>query len=126
MYEAPHRLLATLRDIVGTLGDRPVAVARELTKIHEEIWRGTVSGAIERFTERAPRGEFTLVVGGASEPEQWTEEQVRGAVAELLAAGISARDAASEVAARSGWSKRNLYRITQSLTAETQRPQRKT
>ena len=126
MYEAPHRLLDTLSELLRTLGDRPVAVARELTKIHEEIWRGTVSGAIERFTERTPRGEFTLVVGGASEPEQWTEEQVRGALAKLLAAGISARDAASEVAARSGWSKRNLYRITQSLTAETQRPQRKT
>jgi len=117
-YETPHRLLGALADILDTLGDRPLAVARELTKLHEEIWRGTVSRAIARFTEGAPRGEFTLVVGGAAEPEGWTEAQVRAALAERLAAGSSTRDAAAEVAARSGWSKRGTYRIAQNFTAE--------
>lgn len=117
MYEAPHRLLDTLGDILDTLGDRPIAIAREVTKLHEEFWRGTVSGAIAHFTDKAPRGEFTLVVGGAAEPEPWTEEQVRAALSERLAAGASARDAAAEVAARSGWPKRAVYRMAQKETA---------
>ncbi len=111
LYEAPHRLLDTLGDILDTLGDRPVAIARELTKVHEEIWRGTVAEARAHFTERAPRGEFTLVIGGAAEPQAWTEEQVRAALAQRLAEGWSARDAAAAVAAQSGWRKRDVYRL---------------
>ena len=125
LYEAPHRLLDTLNDILGTLGDRPIAVARELTKLHEEFWRGTVSGAIAHFTDSTPRGEFTLVVGGAAEPGAWPEEQVRAALSERLAAGSSARDAAADVAARSDWPKRSVYRMTQEFTTEAQRTRRK-
>ncbi|MDH7488299.1 MAG: 16S rRNA (cytidine(1402)-2'-O)-methyltransferase [Anaerolineae bacterium] len=124
LYEAPHRLLDTLADILTTLGDRPVAIARELTKVHEEIWRGTVSEARAHFAEHAPRGEFTLVIGGAAEPQAWTEEQVREALARRLAEGWSARDAATDVAARSGWPKRDVYRIAAAHTAETRRAQR--
>lgn len=116
LYEAPHRLLAALEDILEVLGDRPVAVARELTKLHEEIWRGTVAGAIQRFTEGKPRGEFTLVVGGAEGQQGWTEAQVRAALAERLAAGSSTRDAAADVATRSGWPKRDVYNIAKTLT----------
>lgn len=118
MYEAPHRLLDTLEAIAGTLGDRPIAVARELTKVYEEFWRGTVSGAMAHFTAKAPRGEFTLVIGGAAQPEAWTEEPVRAALAERLADGWSARDAAADVAARSGWPKRAVYRMTQDRNRE--------
>jgi len=125
LYEAPHRLLDTLADLLATLGDRPVAIARELTKVHEEIWRGTVSEARAHFAEHPPRGEFTLVIGGAAEPQTWSEEQVREALARRLAEGWSARDAATDVAARSGWPKRAVYRMTLEFTAETQRTRRK-
>lgn len=118
LYEAPHRLLDTLADILDTLGDRPVAVARELTKVHEEIWRGMVSGARAHFAEHGPRGEFTLIVAGASEPQAWSEEQVRAALAERLAAGWTARDAVADVAARSGWRRRSLYQIARQIVAE--------
>lgn len=118
LYEAPHRLLDTLADILDTLGDRPVAIARELTKVHEELWRGTVSGALAHFAERGPRGEFTLIVAGASEPQAWSEEQVRAALSERLAAGWSARDAVADVAAVSGWRRRSLYQIARQITAE--------
>jgi 16S rRNA (cytidine1402-2'-O)-methyltransferase len=117
LYEAPHRLLDTLSDILAALGDRPIAIARELTKVHEEIWRGTVSEALAHFTGHAPRGEFTLVIGGAAEPQAWSEAQVRAALAQRLADGWSARDAASDVAARSGWPKRAVYRLALEPTA---------
>ena len=64
-YESPHRLLKFLADVLETLGNRELVVARELTKMHEEVYRGSVSLAIEKFTEVAPRGEFTIVVRGA-------------------------------------------------------------
>lgn len=124
LYEAPHRLLDTLADILATLGDRPVAIARELTKVHEEIWRGTVSEARAHFAEHPPRGEFTLVIGGAAEPQTWSKEQVRQALAQRLAEGWSARDATTDVAARSGWPKRDVYRMAATYTAETRRTQR--
>src|SRR5438093_1597554 len=65
LFEAPHRLRETLEDALAVLGDRPLAVARELTKVHEEVFRGTLSEALAHFTQ--PRGEFTLVIAG-SEP----------------------------------------------------------
>ena len=68
-YESPHRLLKFLADVLETLGDRDLVVARELTKIHEEIYRGSVSLAIEKFTAVAPRGEFTIVVRGARDED---------------------------------------------------------
>ncbi|MGB9593767.1 MAG: hypothetical protein ACPL7R_06490, partial [Anaerolineae bacterium] len=97
----------------------------ELTKMHEEIWRGTVSEARAHFAEHPPRGELTLVIGGAAEPQAWSEEQVREALARRLDEGWSARDAATDVAARSDWPKRAVYRMTHEFTAETQRTRRK-
>ncbi|HEY8021240.1 MAG TPA: 16S rRNA (cytidine(1402)-2'-O)-methyltransferase [Thermoanaerobaculia bacterium] len=71
VYESPHRLLASLADALAELGDRPAAVARELTKLHEEILRGPLSELLARFTERpAIKGELTLVIGGAVEPRE--------------------------------------------------------
>jgi 16S rRNA (cytidine1402-2'-O)-methyltransferase len=110
-YEAPHRVLDALTDIADELGDRPIAVARELTKLHEEIWRGTVRGAIRRFVETAPRGEFTLVIGGAGENPIWPEQKVVQALQKRQDAGVTVRTAASEVAAESGWARRDVYRL---------------
>jgi 16S rRNA (cytidine1402-2'-O)-methyltransferase len=111
VYEAPHRLLECLHDLRDVLGERQIAVARELTKLHEEMWRGPLSGAIARYETVAPRGEITLVIGGAVREESilWSTEAVRAALAEHLASGESRRDAARAVAAESGWSRRDVY-----------------
>jgi 16S rRNA (cytidine1402-2'-O)-methyltransferase len=109
VLESPHRLLASLNDILGILGNRRIAVCRELTKIHEEVFRGSVSGAIEHFTE--PRGEFTLVIEGKKEKEKPQlngdiEQQLR----QLRLSGATAREAISKVASETGLPKRQLYR----------------
>ncbi len=115
-FEAPHRLLATLADLCAALGDRPVAVARELTKVHEEIWRGTLEEARAHFEASPPRGEFTLVVGGApSSKARWDEVQVRSALEEMLAQGAGTRDASREVATQAGWSRRDVYALALEL-----------
>jgi len=111
LYEAPHRLLETLRDLLDVLGPRRICIARELTKIHEELWRGTLDEALAAFTEREPRGEMTLVVAGAVPPARpvWSEEQVRAALAERLAQGESRSSAAKAVAEEAGWPRRAVY-----------------
>lgn len=111
-FEAPHRLRKSLADIEAALGDRPLAVCRELTKLYEEMWRGTVSEARAHFEKVEPRGEFTLVVGGAPEEGQrWDEEHVRAALKELLAQGMPRPAAARRIAAASGWGRSQVYKL---------------
>ena len=113
VFEAPHRLRASLADIEAVLGDRPLAVCRELTKLHEEVWRGIISEARAHFDEVEPRGEFTLVIGGAPEEwEYWDENQVRTALEELLAQGVPRPAAARRVAAASGWGRSEVYALS--------------
>jgi len=108
--ETPHRLLAALRDLYQTLGDRPMAAARELTKLHEEIFRGQISQAIQHFSDYEPRGEFTLVIGGAAPPaHKWSEEQLLAALRQSLAHGDPPSEIASRLAAQSGWPRRQIY-----------------
>jgi 16S rRNA (cytidine1402-2'-O)-methyltransferase len=111
--ETPHRLLEALEDLQKVLGNRRMAVARELTKLHEEVFRGTVREAIERFTLDAPRGEFTLVVAGlqeAAEEPVWDESRLVSVLREGLREGISQSRLAAEAAAKSGWQRRDVYR----------------
>lgn len=111
-YEAPHKLASTLADMAAALGDRPVALVRELTKVHEEVIRTTLCAAAERFREEAPRGEFVLVVGGAA-PEQaqaLSPEQAESLAREYMAAGMSASEAAKTAAADTGVKKGDIYR----------------
>lgn len=114
--ETPHRLMDALEDLQQVLGDRPIAVARELTKLHEEIVRGSISEARAHFEQQAPRGEFTLVIGGSgsggsAEPSgPWGEEQLLEALREGLDAGLPQSQLAGEVAAKSGWQRREVYR----------------
>jgi 16S rRNA (cytidine1402-2'-O)-methyltransferase len=110
-FESPHRLAAALEDILATLGDRRIAIARELTKLYEEIWRGPVSEARDHFAGEV-RGEITLVIAGASAPPAWDESQVRDRVAQLMDEGISHRQAVKQVAQASGWSRRDVYQLT--------------
>ncbi len=111
--EAPHRLLPALGDIREVLGDRQMAVARELTKLHEEIIRGQVSEVLEHFERQAPRGEMTLVIAGAPPaiPAAWDESRVRKEVRARVAAGETATQAAAQVAHQSGWTRRTVYRL---------------
>ena len=112
ILETPHRLRDALQDIAGTLGDRPIAVCRELTKLHEEVFRGTVSQAIEHFQE--PRGEFTLVIqGGTEEPvdDGDAEETARSMLAELRGQGAHAKDAVARVVEATGLPRRRAYRM---------------
>lgn len=111
-YEAPHKLMTTLADLRNTFGgDRRLSVCRELTKLHEEVLRTTVDGAIGHFSEISPKGEFVLVLEGAEEPssEEWTLDRAVAAARERMAEGVKATDAAKEAARRSGFSKPEIY-----------------
>ncbi|MBC7228359.1 MAG: 16S rRNA (cytidine(1402)-2'-O)-methyltransferase [Thermoflexales bacterium] len=121
-FEAPHRLRESLADLESVLGDRPIAVCRELTKMFEEVWRGTVSGARAYFAEREPRGEFTLVIGGAPGEEPWDEARVRAALQERLQAGLLPALAAREVAVLSGWPRREVYALIAAESTEKSTP----
>ena len=107
--EAPHRLGAALKDLRQALGDRRVAVARELTKVHEEIWRGSLDGALRYFQE--PRGEFVLVVEGhrGASDDRWTEQQLSEAIRDGRESGETPTALAVRLAGRSGWPRRQIY-----------------
>jgi 16S rRNA (cytidine1402-2'-O)-methyltransferase len=112
-FEAPHRLLAALEDIAQVLGDRHVAVACELTKMFEQVWRGAAVEALGHWSQVQLRGEFTLVIAGAEEGYSfaWNEAQVKQALAAMVAAGHSRRDAVAQVALRAAWSKNDVYEL---------------
>lgn len=108
VLETPHRLLAALNDILLIFGDRKVAVCRELTKIHEEVFRGTISQAIEHFT--VPRGEFTLVIEGKGDKDkpQLTAE-IEKRLHNMRLSGVTAKEAIARIAGETGLSRRELY-----------------
>lgn len=118
--ETPHRLREALQDLLTVLGDRPAAAARELTKVYEEVVRGSLSEVLAHFDAHEPRGEFTLVIGGQVEQAAgpWSEEQLEKAILDGLAAGLPSSQLASEVAARAGWSRRDVYRLIQDLKTQ--------
>lgn len=111
-FEAPHRIAATLADLATVCGaHRPVAVCREMTKLHEEVLRTTLGGAAARVAEVAPRGEFVLVVGGtpAEGAELPSAGELAAEVESLVGAGLSRRDAVREVSARRGVGRSAVY-----------------
>jgi 16S rRNA (cytidine1402-2'-O)-methyltransferase len=108
--EAPHRMLAALQDLQDKLGDRQIAVGRELTKLHEEIFRGRLSEALAYFMAHPPRGEFTLVLSGVPlQAERWTEEHLDSALQTYLTRGEPASQLAVQLVSPSGWSRREIY-----------------
>jgi 16S rRNA (cytidine1402-2'-O)-methyltransferase len=111
--ETPHRLLDALDDLLAVLGDRPLAAARELTKVYEQFVRGKVSEVRDHFTNNEPRGEFVLVVAGQREAEKgrWTYEQVFDAVEHELQDGRKAKEISAQLAEKSGWSKKEIYTL---------------
>ena len=117
LYEAPHRLERTLADLEVACGPlRQVVVARELTKMHEEIRRSTLHEAVQHARQHEPRGEYVVVIDGAAPPEPATEEQLEQALRRELANGSSKRDAAAKVALTYGAPKRLVYELALRLT----------
>lgn len=106
-FEAPHRLTESLKDALEIFGDRKVAVCRELTKVHEEVFRGRLSQAIEHFTQ--PRGEFTLVIEGRADREAEITQEIEKELFRLYRQGIGAKEAVARVAESSGIPKKKLY-----------------
>lgn len=118
-FEAPHRLLKTLPDIIEILGDRRVAVCRELTKIHEEVFRGKLSQALNHFSQ--PRGEFTLVIEGKEEESPGCAAEVKNGLKLLYERGFSAKEAVVLLSQITGLSRRELYQAWLKITKEKQR-----
>ncbi len=110
LYEAPHRLAATLSDLATVLGDgRQVSVARELTKMHEETWRGTLAEAVERCITVEPRGEYVLTIAGAPDAAPATDDILIEALARYRKDGLSKRDATDVVTAEYQVARRRVY-----------------
>ena len=117
-FEAPHRLRASLEDMAATLGaQRPVVICRELTKMFEEVYRGTIAGAAVHFS--LPRGEFTLVIGGAGEAKEEAEALQTAAteLRQLKSSGATAKEATASVARKYGLPRRRLYAMWLELQA---------
>jgi 16S rRNA (cytidine1402-2'-O)-methyltransferase len=113
LFEAPHRLVALLEDLLAELGERPVAVTRELTKRHEQQVGPTLSGALAHFRAHSPQGEFTLVLGGAAvaAAEALSQAELLEALQALLEQGLSRNEAARQLAQQTGLAKRELYAL---------------
>ena len=112
--EAPHKLVYTLEDMLEAFGDRKIALCRELTKIHEEVLRGTISEMIEYYREKSPKGEYVLIIEGAKEEEQQEEITIEKAcemAQKLIDNGKKASDACKEIAKLTGFSKSEIYNV---------------
>ena len=118
LYEAPHRVRETVSELAETLGSlRRVAILRELTKLHEEVWRGTLAGATEHLAAVEPRGEYVIVLGGAEAPQAPDDDEVRRALQAHLDAGTAKKSAISDVARDLSVPKRRVYEIAMSVKA---------
>jgi 16S rRNA (cytidine1402-2'-O)-methyltransferase len=116
LYEAPHRIERTLQDLEVSCGSaRQVVLARELTKVHEEFWRGALHDAVKHVTEAGPRGEYVVVLEGAKPPAPATDEQINEALRQAINGGASKRDAATKVAIMLGAPKRRVYELALAL-----------
>ncbi|MBW4488405.1 MAG: 16S rRNA (cytidine(1402)-2'-O)-methyltransferase [Trichocoleus desertorum ATA4-8-CV12] len=121
-YEAPHRLQQTLQDFADTFGgDREIALGRELTKLHEEIWRGTMTEAIAYYSNREAHGEFTLVVMGAEPTELvLTEDALKAELQVLMGQGISRSQASRQLAQQTALPRRQLYQLALTISEPTE------
>ncbi|GAB6168529.1 16S rRNA (cytidine(1402)-2'-O)-methyltransferase [Clostridium carnis] len=121
-YEAPHRLLDTLTYLRDNLGDRKIAICRELTKLHEQIFRGTINDGINHFVENRPRGEFVLVIEGKSEAEikaekeaLWSDLTIEEHIIKVIESGIDKKEAIKIVAKERGIPKKEVYKYSTNL-----------
>lgn len=122
LYEAPHRLLSTLTFLKEYLGNRNIAICRELTKLHEEIFRGKIEEGINHFIEKDPRGEFVLVISGKTKEEieneeksQWDSMSIEEHIKKYIEEGLSKKDAIKKVAKDRSLPKNEVYKYSTSL-----------
>lgn len=121
-YEAPHKLLSTLKDMLSVFGDREIALCRELTKLHEQIENTALSAAVKYYSENAPKGEFVIVLSGREETDERQEYTLSDALKmarDYMSDGMSASSAAKTAAADTGLKKRDIY---SALTEEKDGP----
>lgn len=116
-YEAPHRLLSTLDYLKDNLGNRRIAICRELTKLHEEIYRGRISEALDFFVDNRPRGEFVLVIEGKSDEDikaekeaLWSDLTIREHLLKVIEEGVDKKEAIKLVAKERGIAKKEVYK----------------
>lgn len=116
-YEAPHRVRATLQDLANCLGEtRNIVMARELTKLHEQFWRGSLRDAIAHYTQHEPKGEFTLIVAGVqAEIPVFSEENLKAELMQIMAQGVSRSQASRQLAQITKLPRRQLYQLALSL-----------
>jgi 16S rRNA (cytidine1402-2'-O)-methyltransferase len=119
-YEAPHRVKEALADMLEVFGDRPAVVCREITKLHEETLRDGLAGAVQWFDEHEPRGEFTIVVSGATEAELTPGIDPEILLRRYLAEGLSSKSAIQRVAGETGLPRRRIYDLYLSISSEIQ------
>ena len=120
-YEAPHKLLDTLKDMAAAFGaDRRISLCREMTKIHEQVFRTTLQEAVQYYTENTPKGEFVLILEGAQKPvePEITFEQAVEEASRLVRSGIRATDAAKQVSAHTPFKKSEIYSALISMSRE--------
>ncbi len=122
LYEAPHRLVETLEDLALILGaKRSIVIARELTKIHEQFWRGTLENAVQYYQDHNPKGEITLVIAGITEtPTVITEDQLKTELQCLLQQGITRSQASRQLAEATSLPRRQIYQIALTLPDGTE------
>lgn len=123
-YESPNRLTGALEAVIETLGDRPVCVARELTKIYEEYQRGGAREVLDHYRANPPRGEIVLLIGAApaQAEAEWDEARVRAALRERLTAGEPLKLAAKAIAGQAGWDRRTVYALGVSEKSDQNSP----
>jgi len=114
-FETPHRMVDSLQDLEDILGDRQIAIAGELTKMFEEVYRGKISEARGYFADHPARGEYTLIIAGQSKSaEKWQEEELLAAI-QVLKGSDSPSQAARQLAEQSGWPRRKIYQMLTEL-----------
>ena len=113
LYEAPHRMIKTLNDLATAVGSkREIVLARELTKIYEEFWRGNIEGAIAMYTKRQPKGEYTLILKGAAETSLINDhDELKRELRQLLAQGMTRSQASRQLAKITSLSRRDIYQL---------------
>ncbi len=120
LFSTPHRLLDDLDAMLTVWGNRRIAVCREMTKKFEEILRTDLQGALDHFHTNPPLGEFVLVVHGTEISTRWDQNTVESTIAQGIKEGTKSSDLASEIAQKSGWSKKEIYRLIESRKTRKQ------
>jgi 16S rRNA (cytidine1402-2'-O)-methyltransferase len=116
LYEAPHRVLRTITDLAHACApDRTVVLARELTKLHEDTWRGTLAEAVTHLDADRPRGEYVVVLEGARAPQPASDEDITSMLRDALLRGATRKDAVDTVVATTGAAKRRVYQLALQL-----------